>query len=289
MREEFGFDETAHYDVPYEDGYLSAYRSTPALKARGTIILFGGFDSYVEEMFPMQRYFQQAGFQVVSFDGPGQGISLEDHQLHLTPEWHKPVGAVLDYFDLDDVTLLGMSMGGCLAIRAAAHEPRVRRVVTDDIATDCLDCTFRQMKPSQREELSALLRMGTDRVIDAVFARAMKESLVANWGVQQGMLVTGARTPSQWLRQMSLYRTDDVSPLIEQDVLLLGGAEDHFIPLHQFYDQIRTLTRARSLTARLFTRKEQAHEHCQVGNPGLQFRVIKDWIEIMQEKANAER
>ena len=54
--------------------------------------------------------------------------------------------------------------------------------------------------------------------------------------------------------------------------------------MHQFYDQIRMLTRARSLTARLFTRQEQAHEHCQIGNLGLQFKVIKDWIEVLQER-----
>jgi hypothetical protein len=68
---------------------------------------------------------------------------------------------------------------------------------------------------------------------------------------------------------MHLYRTDDVSPLIEQDVLLLGGTEDFCIPLHQFHDQIRTLTSARSVTARLFTRHEQGHQHCQIGNLGL--------------------
>jgi len=56
------------------------------------------------------------------------------------------------------------------------------------------------------------------------------------------------------------------------------GAEDHYVPLHQFYDQIRPRT------ARLFTRQEQAHEHIQIGNLGLQFRVIKDWIHAMQEK-----
>jgi hypothetical protein len=71
------------------------------------------------------------------------------------------------------------------------------------------------------------------------------------------MLVTGSKTPSGYLKQMHLHRTDDVSPLIEQDVLLLGGTEDFCIPLHQFHDQLRSLTSARSVTARLFARQEQ--------------------------------
>lgn len=74
-----------------------------------------------------------------------------------------------------------------------------------------------------------------------------------DFAVQQGMLVTGSMTPSEYLK------------------------------LHQFYDQIPMLTHARSVTARLFTRQEQGQQHCQIGNLGLQFQVIRDWIEIMQQ------
>ena len=232
----------------------------------------------------MQRYFASAGYDVVGFDGPGQGSPLEDGHLHLTHEWHKPVGAVLDHFNLDNVTLIGISLGGCLALRAAAFESRVHRVVADDTDTDHLEVMLGLVKPSVRTALMSLLKMGADHVIDKLFARAAKESVSTDGSVQQGMLVTGSKTPSEYLKQMHLYRTDDVSPLIEQDVLLLGGTEDFCIPLHMFHDQIRTLTHARPVTARLFTRQEQGQQHCQIGNLGLQFRVIKDWVEVMQEK-----
>jgi len=283
MREQYDFGENAHVEVPYETSVLSAFRSASP-QSKGTIVVFGGFDGYIEELFPMQRYFHRVGYDVVSFDGPGQGVALEDGQLAMTPEWHKPVAAVLDYFNLNDVTLIGVSLGGCLAVRAAAYEPRVHRVVADDIFTDYIEVTLAQLKPTARAELSTLLKMGANHIVNAVVGRAMKESLVSEWGAQQGMRVTATASPSEWLNTMRLYRTDDVSPLVEQDVLLLAGAEDHYIPLHQFYDQIRSLTHARSLTARLFTRQEQAHEHIQVGNLGLQFRVIKDWIEVSQEQ-----
>ena len=284
MRERFGITEENHFDVPYETGALSAYRLTPSGQPKGTIVMFGGFDTYIEDWFPMQRYFASAGFDVVIFDGPGQGTTLEDHHLPLTHDWHKPVGAVLDFFKLDDVTLWGISLGGCLAVRAAAYEPRIRRVVTDDICTDYFEVTLNSVEPSVRTELTALLKMGADRIVDAALHRAMNDNPWVAWGVHQGMLVTGSKTPSEYLGKLPRYRTDDVSPLVEQDVLALGGSEDFCIPLHQFYDQIRMLTNARSLTARLFTRREQGHQHCQLGNLGLQFRVIKDWIEIMQEQ-----
>ena len=273
-----------HFDVPYETGVLSAFRPSPPAQPKGVIVLFCGFDSYIEEAFPMQLYFREAGYDVVSFDGPGQGTVLEDGHMPMTSDWHKPVKAVLDYFDLEDVTLIGVSLGGCLAIRAAAYEPRVSRVVANDILTDFFEGLLGQMKPSTRKELEKLLELRADHVIDKVVGHAMKNSLVLGWGIQQGMLVTGTSSPSEFFHTMQGYRTDDISALITQDVLLLAGAEDHYVPLHQLDDQIRTLTHARSITSRVFTREEQAHEHIQVGNYGLQYRVIKNWIELTQDK-----
>lgn len=232
----------------------------------------------------MQRYLANAGYDVVGFDGPGQGSSLEDGGLHFTHELHKPVKAVLDYFNLDNVTLIGISLGGCLALRAAAYESRVRRVVADDTDTDHFEVMLGLVKPSVRTALMSLVKMGADHVINKLFARAAKESASTDFSIQQGMLVTGSRTPSDYLKKMHLYRTDDVSPLIEQDVLLLGGTEDFCIPTHMFHDQIRMLAHARSVTARLFTRHEQGQQHCQIGNLGLQFRVIRDWLELMRER-----
>ena len=57
----------------------------------------------------------------------------------MTPDWHRPVGAILDRLSMSDVTLVGISLGGCLAIRAAAYEPRVTRVVAFDALTDFLE------------------------------------------------------------------------------------------------------------------------------------------------------
>jgi NADPH:quinone reductase-like Zn-dependent oxidoreductase len=52
------------------------------------------------------------------------------------------------------------------------------------------------------------------------------------------------------------HETATISPRLTQDVLLMAGAEDHYIPVHRLPDQIATLTQVRSLTERLFTRAE---------------------------------
>ena len=113
-------------------GVLPAYRFTP-IRSKGTIVFFGGFDSYIEELTTAFFYLRDAGYEVIAFEGPGQGGALNDAGLHMTPDWHLPVKAVLDHFKLDHVTLVGLSMGGCLVMRAAAFEPRVARPVHDQL------------------------------------------------------------------------------------------------------------------------------------------------------------
>ena len=90
---------------------------------------------------------------------------------------------------------------------------------------------------------------------------------------------TELRTLYEVMKHYQRYETAKLfRPRLTQDVLLMAGAEDHYVSVHQLPDQIATLTHVRSLTARLFTRMEQAQNHCQIGNMGLAFRVILDWI-----------
>ena len=86
----------------------------------------------------------------MAFEGPGQVEVLEEGRRSMTPHWHKPVRAVLDGYGLDEVTLLGISLGGCLAIRAAAFERRVKRVIAFDAMTDLLACPTTSASTSAR-------------------------------------------------------------------------------------------------------------------------------------------
>jgi hypothetical protein len=117
----FKIPASAYSRIPFESGWLPAYRLTPA-RPKDTLVVFGGFDSYIEEWLRAALFFRNAGYDTIMFEGPGQGVALELAHLTMSPEWHKPVKAVLDFFRLDTVTLMGFSLGGCLVIRAAAFE-----------------------------------------------------------------------------------------------------------------------------------------------------------------------
>lgn len=116
-------------EVPYESGTLPCWRITPSGDKRGTILFHGGNDSLLEEFTDLLLYLARGGYEILAFEGPGQGAALRKSGLTFTPEWEKPVGAVLDFYGAEDVTIVGVSLGGELAMRAAAMEPRIRRVV----------------------------------------------------------------------------------------------------------------------------------------------------------------
>ena len=126
MRDSFQVTEASCHRIPYPDGDLAGYRLS-ADNPRATVLMFGGFDSYIEEMFAWQLHLVANGYDVISFDGPGQGFALEESGIPMTEEWNRPVAAVVDHFAVRDVTLFGISLGGCLAIRdprSAIRDPR---------------------------------------------------------------------------------------------------------------------------------------------------------------------
>lgn len=277
MREVYGIGEDDAERVPYERGSLPAYRFTPAGQ-QGTIVMFGGFDSYIEELFAMAHYLVERRYDVVLFDGPGQGAALEDAGIPMTPDWERPVAAVLDHFALSDVTLFGISLGGCLALRAAAHEHRVARVVCDDILTDFETVVMRQLSATVRIALRALIAARAAGAVNALIGAKQKRSLAVEWGVRQGMHVTGTSTPYDFLRETARYETASTSALVIADVLLFAGSRDHYVPVEQLATQITLLSAARTVTARLFTEAEQAQNHVQIGNVGLSLDIVTDWL-----------
>ncbi|MDT7731532.1 MAG: hypothetical protein QOK45_1785 [Mycobacterium sp.] len=278
--------------VPYAGSALPALDLHPEAETGSAIVIFGGFDSYIEEFLPMLAAMVDAGHRVVVFEGPGQGSPLEDHGLPMIPEWERPVSAVLDHYQLTDVTVIGESLGGGFAIRAAAFEPRITRVVSMDILDDFFEVVSGQIGRGVTPVLRALITLRAKGIVNAGARRAIARKPVAAWGLQQGMHVTGTPTAYDFLRSTTTFDTRRISKRVTADVLLLAGADDHYVPLTQLRRQAANLVNARSVTTRTFTAAEQASNHCQVGNIGAAVRLIQAWLELstvsrMAEKADA--
>ena len=265
--------------IPFGSGSMPAYDLRPERQVGPTVVMFGGFDSYVEEFLPMIAGMVEAGRRIVVFEGPGQGSALEDFGLTMIPEWEKPVAAVLDHYGLDNVAAVGISLGGGLVIRAAAFEPRISQVVAFDILDDFFETIARQIGRGIRIPLRAMLNARARRLVNAIAGMAAARRPVSEWGLQQGIHVTGAATPYDFLRSTTAMSTRKISDRVRGDVLLLAGADDHYVPLSQLGRQAGNLTNARSVTTRVFTAAEQASNHCQLGNIGAASRLIDSWLD----------
>jgi pimeloyl-ACP methyl ester carboxylesterase len=270
----FKDDNFLRFDVPYGKSFLPAIRMVPKEeKNKHTIVIHGGFDSYIEEFYSMAQFFTDLGYEVIAFEGPGQGAALKKHDLPLTHEWEKPTKAILDYFKSEDITLLGISMGGYLCLRAAAFEPRIARVVAWSIVLD-----YMQMPPTFARWLLKLF-LKSERLMNYTAKLKMKFDYQHKWGINNLMTITQTKTPMDSIKVFLEFNENNLhSDLVKQDVLILSGAEDHFIPLKMHYKQVKALTNAKSVTERIFTTKDQAQNHCQIGNIGLALDVISKWI-----------
>jgi pimeloyl-ACP methyl ester carboxylesterase len=265
--------------VPYGSSRLYGLKLVPESPSRGTIVVHAGYDAYVEEFYGVAQAMALHGYQVIMFDGPGQGSTLMRENLPMTHEWEKPVGAVLDHFDLTDVTLVGISLGGCLALRAAAFEPRVKRVVSFDVMLDFFQCITSRRGRAAEAAITTLVRLRLATLLNMLARAMMKRDLMSKWGVEQGTHVLGAATPAEYFDKLKAYNTRSISARVAQDTLIMAGAEDHFVPLSQLFDQLPLLSHARSLTAQIFTRADQAQSHCQIGNLGLAVSRILAWAD----------
>ena len=108
-------------------------RRPPGASRPPLVLLIAGLDSVKEEFFAVENIFLARGMATFSLDGPGQGET--GYALRIRPDFEAPVAAALDVLcarhDLDGgrIGMLGVSLGGYYAARAAAFEPRIKAVV----------------------------------------------------------------------------------------------------------------------------------------------------------------
>jgi pimeloyl-ACP methyl ester carboxylesterase len=269
----FQYDAIERFKVPYKKTFLPAMKIPPSGEKTGTIVMHGGFDSYIEEFYSWMRYFSDHGFEVIAFEGPGQGAARKKYGLALDHEWEKPAQAVLDYFQLDGVTWLGISMGGWFCFRAAAFEPRIKRVIASGIAFD-----YTQIPNIVAQKMMIFFFKHLRNFSNKVTLKKMKKDGMHAWSIGNLMYIADKKTPldaadvALQMNEKNLH-----SELVKQDVLILTGREDHFIPFKMHAKQVKALTNAKSVTARVFFKGEQAQNHCQIGNIGLALDVMVNW------------
>lgn len=272
------------FDVPYENVKLPVMHVKPSGESKGKILIHGGNDSYFEEFLFSLLYLQEKGFEVYLFEGPGQGGVMRTQGMHFTHEWEKPVKAVLDFFDLPDITIVGISLGGYLAPRAAAFDKRITKVVAWSVFPCFQDILVSMQPQSTQRAFHTLMKLHARPLLNLVFGKKAKKSPIIDWGIKHGCYAYEARDAYSYAKKLKLYDLEPVADRITQDVLILGANGDHFIDYKLIGREINMLTNVKSLTFRLFTDKENAQNHCNVGNGKLALDTICGWIEQTNAK-----
>ncbi|WP_326522421.1 alpha/beta fold hydrolase [Faecalispora sporosphaeroides] len=268
----------------YEGVKLPILHVRPEGKRRDVILLHGGNDSYFEELFFPMLYWARQGFEVYLFEGPGQGGVVREQGKKFTHEWERPVKAVLDAIGENEVTIVGASLGGMLAPRAAAFEPRIRRVVGWSVFPDFLYVALSMMPKAMRGPLRFLLHHNLRRPINTVMKRKMAREPIIDWGIRHGMYAYDAPDPFGYIKKLSDYKMTNIGPMLWQDMLVIGANRDHFIPQSLYSMELNALPNVKSLTFRLMTESEDAGSHCNVGNPKLVLDTVADWLNALSRR-----
>ena len=284
------------HTVPYKDGSLTAihWQADPDDRARfpdapSTLVMMNGFDGYAEEIMAFAERFPCRPFDVVTFDGPGQGHTALAG-MPLEPRWELPTTAVLDYFGLDSAAALGVSFGGYLVMRAAAHCPRISHVIAFDMMYQLLDgLTLPLPAPIRPLAASIVKRARPAWLFDATMSVAAHASADLAWKLQQAQYLTGLHRPSQVLRAFGDYTMEPFEGRITQPCLVLAGDADQYVPFERLGDVRRALRNAESLEVRAFRHAQDPGmaQHCQVGDLDRAFAIMGDWLSGQRPRSDA--
>jgi len=267
--------------IPYQGtslpGYLYLVDDSGA--ARPTVIYNSGYDSTLEESyFAIAAAALSRGYNVLAFDGPGQGASLREQRLVFRPDWEAVITPVVDYaltrpeIKPDAIALFGYSLGGYLVARAAAFEHRVAAIVLDDGVFD-FSAAFRNSLPPF---LSSWISEGRDDAAVPVLTMMAQANLHIRWAMNNGIWAMGASSAADLIRKTTDYTLDGVAERIDCPTLILDAENDQFLK-----GQPQLVEKALNAPTTLvtLTEAEGAGEHCHIGAMSRAHSVIFDWLD----------
>jgi len=278
--------------IPYENTTLPGYFYTvdDSGKSRPLLIVQTGFDGCQEELHPYAMEGIKRGYNVLTFEGPGQGEVIRVQHIPFRHDWENVIGPVVDYavsrpdVDEDRIALWGISLGGYLAPRGAAYEPRITALIADGGTYDVgltLLANLQEGGGANMTEVELQEWLQTDPVeFNDALRDAMARDTGMRWLNENGMFVFDAGSPAQFWAKWMDYSLVGIAEEIRCPTLVCAGAADHFDPdgvqARALYDH---LTCERELM--VFSDDYGAGSHCQLGAFAQSFAAKFDWLDDM--------
>lgn len=294
------FVKAAHLDaIPFEEveipyanvvlpGYF--YSVDTSGTARPLLIVQTGFDGCQEELHPYVLEGIKRGYNVLTFEGPGQGAVIRLLHIPFRYDWESVVTPIIDYavnrgdVDKEKIALWGISLGGYLAPRAAAYEHRIAAVIADGATYDVGYTILRNIRQSggrmanvTREEIKGYLLTDPEEFNDSI-KNAMKKNARDRWLYEHGMFAFNVSSPSLFLARWIDFTLEGVAENIRCPVLLSYSQTDSFDPgglqVKLLFDHLTS-----EKTMMEFTEEYEAGYHCQMGAWAQSFTRKFDWLD----------
>lgn len=277
-------------DIPYEGTTLPGYffkASSINNKANPTLILTTGLDGSQEELyfFGVAAALQR-GYNCITYEGPGQGVVIRKKKLPFRPDWETVVKFVVDYafkrdkeIDTKKISIIGYSMGGYLAPRAAAFENRLAACIADDGILSSYKALAGKLNVIAED-----IENGNERVVNAVLQALMSIDLGTRWKINHSLWVMGVKSPFELIQKSKEYSMENIASKIKCPTLLLAGERDYSFP-GQAQKLYELLTCPKKLIQ--FTVEEGGEDHCHVAALSLANQRIFDWLDkTLDTKSN---
>lgn len=265
-------------EVHFAEAILTGYFARPdnSGRPRPTVIMPGGYDGTAEEGYPTMIAGVQRGYNVLCFDGPGQGAVLYEQRIVMRPDWETVLPPVVDQVadradvDADRLVLLGRSFGGYLAPRAAGHEHRFAALVVDPGQYD-LGAGLDKRLPNQ------LMRHLEDEspAADKPFEELLRDERYRRLFLPR-MATHGATTVRQYLKMIQAYTNVGHAEEITCPTLVCDNETDAVSTMQGrlLYDRLTC-----PKTFMQFTAAEGAEGHCEGMGQTIFFARIFDWVD----------
>lgn len=275
-------------EIPFEGttlpGYLCLVDDTGG--KRPLLIIHSGFDGTAEELyFEVARFAIKRGYNCLLFEGPGQGRVIREQKIHFRPNWETVVTPVVDFalklpeVNHDKIALMGISMGGYLAPRAAAFEHRIKACIANGGVFDFHAGIVSNFPPKIKNNIEKILdNKSASAEFDKDMYEVMKKDTGLRWVLHNGMWTFGARSPSEYLRMTRPYNLKHCVDKITCLMLVVNseGDRDFHVQAKELYDALRC-----PKDYMLFTVDEGAEEHCQMGAIMISNERIFNWLDKM--------
>jgi pimeloyl-ACP methyl ester carboxylesterase len=279
-------------EIPFEEGSLPGYffRATDSDEPQATVILTSGYDSTVEELY----FFTGAaalerGYNVLAFDGPGQGGALIQRGLVLRPDWETVIGAVVDYAltrpDVipEKIALIGSSLGAHLAPRAANEEHRLAACIADCGTFDIFEMAMDRIPRA----LSSRIREGNtsaESLLRPILTSIMHKP-TAGWALRRLQLVHGIEDPIELVNSLRDYTLAGRAERITCPTFVCNAEGDDISASAP--DLVAALTCEKEFVT--FTADEGAGDHCETAARSLYNARSLDWLDRVLTQSTAAR